>query len=722
MRWQQIARLVIAAVVIAVAAMVFVALRRPGPAPVRDKTPRTDPGTVAETRRGTYNRTTPDGKLLFTLAFEGELTYPDGRHVLSNATLTLPDRDGRTITISGTEMEVASAKEGPGEIANARMSKGVKLRTSDGLEIESEQATYEEKTGVLTVPGDVRFTKERLQGSGLGATYDKNRDVLWLLDRAKLVVAPDAQGAGALDASASSMGLARAEHYIRLVGNAHVVSDGRTLDTQELTVQLTPDDRLIQTMALRGSSRITGSPAGGGVEGMSARDIDLTYAADGRALQHAKLMEDAVAQLPGSGGAGPRRIAARLIDLGLGPDGSTVTSLDAAQKVEVTLPPTPEAPARRIESAALTAGGPSGLQSATFSGGVTYREMRAAAAGAAASERVGRSQRLVIETQPGFGAIQQADFRGNVQITDAETKADGQRAIYRVADDSFDLAPSAGDPGPPPSVNDGRVLVHARHITFAIASRKLKADTDVRSSLQPGKRGAANGRGRGGASEGGKLPSMLKDDEPVNVTSNRLDYDSAAALATYNGDARLFQGSTFVKGDTIVVNDRTGNLTATGKVQTVMFFDEVDAATKTKRPVQTTATGHEMVYEDAKRLATYTTGPTNVAHIVGTQGDVTGDRIRLFLKKEANELERAEADGHVIVKEGNRTATGDHLTYTTADETYVMTGAPVEVEEKTPSECRVTVASKVTFKRSAVSTVVENNGVTPVTTRPCVAR
>ncbi len=154
-----------------------------------------------------------------------------------------------------------------------------------------------------------------------------------------------------------------------------------------------------------------------------------------------------------------------------------------------------------------------------------------------------------------------------------------------------------------------------------------------------------------------------------------------------------------------------------------MFFDETDSKTKAKRRVQTTATGETLFYEDAKRLATYTTGPTTQAHIVGTQGDVTADTIQLFLAKGANELERAEADGTVTVKEGIRTATGAHLIYTPADETYVMTGSPVTIEEKTPTECRVTDGTTVTFHRMTVDSSIRNSGLSspPVTLKQCAS-
>ena len=62
---------------------------------------------------------------------------------------------------------------------------------------------------------------------------------------------------------------------------------------------------------------------------------------------------------------------------------------------------------------------------------------------------------------------------------------------------------------------------------------------------------------------------MLKQDEPVNVKSNRLNYDGANSLATYEGNATLWQDDTTIKADKIVVEDKTGNLRATTNVMTI---------------------------------------------------------------------------------------------------------------------------------------------------------
>ena len=142
----------------------------------------------------------------------------------------------------------------------------MKLTSDDGLEVTSDQANYDKRTAVVTIPGAVQFTKGRLTGSGVGATYDQNRNVLWLLDQAKMTVKPDATGAGAAEATAKGIGMARNEHFVRLVENGHIVGEGRTLDANEIVLQLLPDDSTLQSVAMRGNSRITGSGGTSGAE------------------------------------------------------------------------------------------------------------------------------------------------------------------------------------------------------------------------------------------------------------------------------------------------------------------------------------------------------------------------------------------------------------------------------------------------------------------------
>ena len=220
--------------------------------------------------------------------------------------------------------------------------------------------------------------------------------------------------------------------------------------------------------------------------------------------------------------------------------------------------------------------------------------------------------------------------------------------------------------------------------------------------------------GRSGATPGpepSKLPSLLKQDQPVTVRSNRLEYDGATSHALYSGAARLTQpGGTELQADTIEIDDSSGNLKAQIKVRTRMMMDDVDPKTNQRTSTETVGTADNFVYEDAKRLATYTsTGPVK-AHLVGPTGDLTGNRIDLFLKEGANELERLEADGDVTTIETNRT--------TAADETYVLVGTPVEVVAKEPTSCKRTLAGSIRFQRAVDNIQTEGSPVT-TTTVPC---
>ena len=199
------------------------------------------------------------------------------------------------------------------------------------------------------------------------------------------------------------------------------------------------------------------------------------------------------------------------------------------------------------------------------------------------------------------------------------------------------------------------------------------------------------------------MPAMLKQDRPVNVTADRLEYDGTA-VATYRGNARLWQDQSKIDADTIVLDDRSGDLTARVNVVTSMMLDETDLKTGKRTPTRTTATADSLVYDNDTRLAVYTGTDSTPATLRGAQGDLSASRIELYLKDSGNELQRAEAHGRVVVKEAQRTATGDHLTYTTADDTYVITGKPVEIVDREQKSCKRTVGATLKFRR-AVDTI-----------------
>jgi len=689
MRWQRAAQTVIALLVIGFVVVLVMTLRKERAAPAQEPPPkRLDPDNPIENPEGgRYQLTDASGKPIGELAFGSHIGLPDGRAQLSNHVRFSITRGDRRFVIEADEA-VITRKEALPE--HAVFKGNVRLTGSGGLELETSEATYTDADGMITIPGALAFTKGRMRGSGVGATYDQNREVLWILDQATIAVDPGPDGLGGLDGSAAKIGMARADHYLVLEGAARIEREGRVTEANQIAIRLSEDDERVQMLELRDQSRIAGGQSG--PQAMSATDIDLTYAEDGRTLQFAKLVENAVVQLPGAGGAG-RRVAGNAIDIALGPDGTSVTNLTAKERVQVDLPAEGQSPAKRIKAASLMAlGAPgAGLQNATFAGGVEYVETRAAGRGVAAVNRQATSLKLLIETKPGLGALEKADFRGNVTFRDApDFKAEAAQGIYHIAGDRLELMPAEGEPGPSARVTDGRLSVQARTIAFVLSSREMTADTEIRSTILAQASPSARGQAR--------IPTMLAQDKEVNVRSNRLHYKGSSA--TYSGNVTLWQGKTTIKAGSIVIEEKSGNLTASEAVTTVFLFDEVDRKTGSRKTAESTGQAEAFSYDDAKRVATY----TGKAQLQGTQGHLTGDRILLFLKAGQNELERTEAfgtNGSVVVREGARIGKGSYLRYIAADDTYFMSGTPVEVVEETQGTCTITLGAELKFSRSS---------------------
>jgi len=709
-RWQKRLRAAIAVFVVAFAAFVVVSLRHGGrfsPPPKVDL--KSKPWTV-QSGPGHYTQE-KTGKAQFSITFGSQATYPDNRSVFGGGVrVELPDKEGRRVII---ESQDAEATTPPGkQIGKANFTGGVKLTTSDGITVTSATATYSDDDQTVRIPGTVSFTKGRMSGTAIGATYDQAREILWLLQDAVVDVKPDNTGGGAMKVTSKAAGMARREHYMRFTGGAHVDGEGHVTDADEALAALTDDNEKVQRIELRNNSRITAKPGQSGPQSMRARDIDMTYAPDGRTLQAAHLVEGASVTLPGDAGKKPKQIAAKGIDIAMAPDGATVTNLTANENVQVDLPPDGDIPQRRIRSAALIATGvpPAGITNASFAGDVEFHESRAAKGNVAAIDRTARSQKLDVKTKPGFGDLESAEFHSNVHFTNApDTTADAPMAVYSIANDTMDLSAGQGDAGIGPHVANGRITVEAAHVQMTLTSQKMKADTNVRSRMIQSKDAKKD--------EQVRMPSMLKPDKPVNVKSNRLDYDGDKSVAVYSGNAHLWQDDTDIKADTIVLEDKTGNLHATTNVTTQMTLEEADdkagndKAPKDKKPPTppTITTAQDLLYEDGDHRASYTGSP----HMKGPDGDVTADKIDLFLAPQGGQLERAEADGNVVSKQELRRAYGKHLTYIAKDDVYTMVGVPAKVYDDVAPNCKYTEAATVSFKKAANTTSASGTGTIP---------
>jgi lipopolysaccharide export system protein LptA len=701
MRWQRIAQLAIAVFVLGFIALIVVSMKRRAAVPTQAEKPvqQAPPGSLMHNPGECKYEHLAGGRKVFEIQCGSHTVFEGGRMVFKDKVRILTHRNDKDLIINANQADVQLKND---LLEKAVFTGDVWLTTAGGVDVKSDEATYTEADGMVTIPRAVAFRKGRMNGSGVGATYDRNREVLWILDKAQIKVAPK-DGQGGLEGEAAAAGMARQEHYLRLTKDAVVRGEGRTMQADEIIITLTEDDERVQMTQLRGNSRISGGA--GGPQSMTAQDIDLMYAEDGRTLQNANLMQGAVVQLAhstgsGQAGAGRKRIAGNVINIALAPDGSTVTNLTATENVQVDLPAEPKVPAKRIRSAALIANGApdTGLRAATFTGNVEYKETQAAARNVPAIDRTARSQSLVIETKPGLGAIEKAEFRGEVSFDEApDLHGEGPHAIYEIDKGRLEIFSTDSYPGKPPRVTDGKISVNARTVAVTLGGRELTADTKVKSLIL-----AKQDRGRG--QQQSRVPSMLKQDAPVNVTANRLHYLGSTSKGTYSGNVTMWQddddGGSNLKGDTLVVEDKTGNLELTGNAITNFMLEETDKKTGRKKKTLTIGKGDTFTYDDARRVATY----TGNAQLDGAQGNLTAAQIQVTLKPNTNEIEKLEAwakGGIVKVTESVRTVTGTHLTYTGATDTYLMVGTPVIVYEEEGTSCREGRGTSLEFHRGA---------------------
>ena len=684
MRWQKAARLALVVVALLTIAGVAVTLRkRQAPASAAGVV-REDRKAIAESAGGRMTQAT-GMRIPGFIDYERQFAYEDGSLRFVKPTLTTT-RAGRDFTLHGAEATIGPKQE------HVAVSGDVVLTASDGLKATTDEATYSSGEQMVRVPRRVDFARGRMRGSGVGMTYDQRRDVMWLLDQARIQVAADPGKDAGLTLESGTAGLARRENYVRFERGFTARRAALTMRADAAMAYLTDDGERLESLELRGNARIVMDDAvEGGLRSMEGREINLEYADDGETLERAVLAGEGAIQMMGPDGRPGRRIAGETIRVDVGPGGDA-TGILARDNVHFVVPAAGDAPERVIQSASMQADGEpgKGLTAARFSRDVVFTEQRAGS-----PPRVARSRALTIALGAG-GAVDDARFSGGTEFDDGGTKARALDARYLIADGQLVLTGQVDQQ--PPQVRDERIAVTATTITLTFEGPKMQASGAVQSVSQPARRA-----GPGAPAAGAKVPGLLDDGEPANVTSAALDYDGGAGRATYTGGARLWQKDTAINADTITVDEKTGNLTASGQVRTSMPFEQLDTKTNTPRKVTSIATSKDMVYDDAARRATYTTD----AHVFGPQGDLTAVKIEMYMGEGAGALERVEGYTDVTLKADDRTATGARLTYFAADEKYVMTGPSVTIDE--PKQCRKTTGKSLTFWRSTDRLLVDGN-------------
>jgi LPS export ABC transporter protein LptC len=660
-----------------IAAVVYTMRPRQVAAPP-EEIDRLDPKSKVETIGGDVLQLKGDKRDL-RIEFRAQITNEDGQTRLRDVKVIAENRGGRNYTITGNEAQVGK------DNSSFELKGDVRLETDDGLVANSQQATYADAEKIVRASGPVTFSRGKMNGSGIGFTFDEQRDVLWILDQAVVHVEPDGEN-GPMDVTAGSFGYARRDRYMRFERTMHMDRDGQIIDATEATVTLYPDRDEADGMELRGNASIKGKSMGA-LRAMSSRDMNLDYAEDGRTLRNATLSGSAAVDLTTESGSGGQRLEGESVDIGLEPDNS-LRSLSARERVVVTLPAVKDTPTRTIRSRALTGtGNPQGLRAMKFEEGVEYREAASKTQGA----RTVRARTLESDLEAASGELVQAHFIGNVDITDGTMHATAVDAVYKVADGSMALTGAQ----PRPHVENESVTIDANAIDVTLNPRTMTATGRVNSTMLPAPDKPA------AKTQGPNRPGLLADKEPVAIVADKLIYDEAARKADYSGQARLLQGQTTINGDTVTVDETKGDLIANGRVITTLMIAEKDAPADGKSKPMIGRAG-SFTYSDQTRLATYKT----TAQLDGDQGNLNAATIEVHLAKDENTLQRLAANGQVRALVDKRTVTGAELAYSPDDAKYVVVGTPVKMVD---ADCSETSGKTLTFWKGSDRVQVDGN-------------
>jgi lipopolysaccharide export system protein LptA len=674
-RWQRYARLGLGLFAVGFAGVLWFATAErtepPPPAPIE----RLDPKATSEIRGGDvlqHKGTKRDIKV----EFGSQMSYSDGRSQFTSFKAHVDDRGGRSFVISGQKATVGA------ELSSYDLEGNVTMQTSDGLTVTTPQATFTEAEGVVRGDGPVQFQRERTRGSGVGFTYDRTLDRLALLNQAVITVAPAADGSGAMQVNAGAANYSRAERFMRFERTMRMERTGQVIEAVDSTVFLLRDRDEPEKIELRGGSRITGAAGTGSLQGMSARDINLRYAADGRTLEQAVLAGQSSVLLGRPESGPPQQLAAESIDTSLAPDGS-VTLLLARTQVVVILPASGDRSARTITAPSLDGGGQPGrgLTTMSFDGGVEYREDASKSGGA----RVARARTLKTSLSEG-NAIDDAVFGGGFRFEEGKLVATSVDATYQVTKGALALRGGSGTTRP--HVNDERLSVDGNSIDVTLSPHQMQATGSVHSELAAGRR-----------QPGDRGTTLLDEKEAVVVNADSLVFDESTSKGVYKGQAHLLQASgTTIRADEITMDEKQGSLTATGNMRSVL---RVVGPQESDPRASSVARAGSLVFEDATRQIVLTKNAT----LDGVQGNLSAERIEMFLTKTGNTLDRLVAQDAVEVVLDKRKATAQRMTYHPADEQYVLTGSPVRLIQ----ECQESTGRTLTFYKASERVLVDGN-------------
>jgi lipopolysaccharide export system protein LptA len=583
-----------------------------------------------------------------------------------------------------------------------------------GIHIETKQVGFNRETGEATTDAPVLFRFPEGEGRAVGVTYFSRQPNLELGRDVELTLAPNRPGGAKTTVNATALDYDRTSGQMVLTGPVRIRKGDRSMESSRLTIEL--DKQLRPRRAIAAGRATVGVREGARQGSAAAENVEILFDGQGRAVR----LNAAGNVLAKETGPEGMRLAAKEASAALDPGDQSPRSVEARGNVEfdsrhagrtarlnsqllrlALAPVTAKSDGARAEKKTgvrLARADSPGAATAEWQSGTEQLRLKAghlAAIFAAANQiqRLDGGAGIQLERRvEGAAPVQtsadalrvlfsggewsEAGETGNVRATQGTRTASAQKARWVRADDTVELSGAA-------RFSDPTAQTLAETILWNQKTERLRASGRVQSSYLAGRRG-----------ESGVGPSA----GPANVVADSLEARPSAGEAVYAGHARLWQGDLVIQADRIEVERTSGMLVAEGNVVGALPQTPARPAGRNGGAKQSgaaadgekTSNGAVLWRVLAQKL-TYQSGSLVPAKN-GTSGTVTleggvraassrgridAKRLVLHLTRDVTgraELARAEGEGNVMVREGNRWGRAERCLYDAGDGKFVLSG------------------------------------------------
>ncbi len=339
----------------------------------------------------------------------------------------------------------------------------------------------------------------------------------------------------------------------------------------------------------------------------------------------------------------------------------------------------------------------------------------------ATRERVSTSDMLDTILLPGNG-IQSLVQQGNVVYKDGERQAWADRGAYTPSDHILLLSGS-------PRVEQGNMSVTSQSMRFNQLTREIVAQGNVKTTYNQPKSSQKKSSNQPKALNQSK-PSPANEtlsasSSPIHVTAETMMAHGSPVVALYSGDARLWQDANMVQAPSIEFDQEQNQVIAqsSSNARVSTTLTEVDSKGEV---IPVTITCARLVYAGRERKIHLLGG----AAVKGPEVLLTSSQMEVSLGPpnaktgesvltSAGKIEEITASGNVLITQPDRKATGERLTYTPADDKFVLAGNSPSIFDA--EHGKITGVS-LTFFRHDDRVLVEGSQRSPAVTRTRVAR